>query len=75
MNRTKANKYRKYSGSYLKMDFAVTDDRSQCVVCSELLSPESMKPSKLLRHSETKHSYLKHKQVEFFQPKIKALNN
>jgi hypothetical protein len=52
-------KSRKYFPSYLQMGFSVLnkdgEDRPQCVLCGEVLSDESMKPSKLIRHLETKH--------------------
>lgn len=38
-----------------------------CVICSEVLSNESTKPSKLHHHLETTHSHLKEKPVEYFQ--------
>ena len=39
---------------------------SQCVLCNVVLSAESMKPSKLKRHLETKHSQQAKKDVAFF---------
>jgi hypothetical protein len=50
------------------------DEKSQCVVCCEVLSTGSMKPSKLICHLEMKHSYPKHQPVDFEQ-KLKALND
>jgi hypothetical protein len=44
-------------------------------VCCEVLSTKSITPSKLIRHLETKHSALKHTPVEFFQRKLKTLND
>lgn len=70
-----SKKHRKYSESYLKYGFSVLDDKPQCVVCCEVLSAESMKPSKLIRHLETKHPSLKNKPVEFFQRKLKELDD
>ncbi|CAH1107964.1 unnamed protein product, partial [Psylliodes chrysocephalus] len=52
------NKKRKYDESYLKFGFTWTgssDEPSpQCVVFSEILSKNSMKPSLLKRHFESK---------------------
>jgi hypothetical protein len=55
--------------------FTMKDVKQGCVVCCEVLSSESMKPSKLIRLFETKHSYLKHIPVKFIQRYIKALND
>ncbi|XP_063241704.1 zinc finger BED domain-containing protein 5-like isoform X1 [Bacillus rossius redtenbacheri] len=64
---------RKYNDCYIKYGFTVLGYRPQCVVCSELLSAESMKPSKMIRHLETKHSSLKDKPVDFFERKLTVL--
>lgn len=65
---------RKYDPEYLKLGFTwnqdTTDPRPQCVICYEILANESMRPSKLTRHKETKHSHSINKPVEFFQKKI-----
>ena len=54
------DKKRKYSEEYLKFGFTsiVNNDteKPQCVLCNVVLSAESLKPSKLKRHLETKHS-------------------
>lgn len=34
-------------------------DQPQCVVCGELLANKSLKPSKLIRHLDTKYPNLK----------------
>ncbi|GBN29472.1 hypothetical protein AVEN_151830-1 [Araneus ventricosus] len=56
---TASPKKRKYSNEYLKYGFSATGDedclKSLCVVCGEILSNGSMKPSLLMRHLETKH--------------------
>jgi hypothetical protein len=44
-------------------------------VCYEVPSTESKKSLKWIQHLETKQSCLKHKLVEFFQQKLKALND
>ncbi|XP_062860404.1 protein FAM200B-like [Trichomycterus rosablanca] len=50
---------RKYNPEYLKCGFSFIEDKHgqkpQCVICNEVLAHESMKPSKLMRHLQTKH--------------------
>lgn len=67
---------RKYDESYLQYGFIVkpgTENSDnpipQCVVCFETLSNQSMKPSLLMRHQNTKHSDLVGKPIEFFKRK------
>ncbi|XP_023216822.1 zinc finger BED domain-containing protein 5-like, partial [Centruroides sculpturatus] len=64
-------KKRKYSEEYLKFGFTnLTSngiEKPQCVLCKVVLSHESMKPSKLKRHLETKHSEHTKKDLEFFR--------
>ena len=73
----KREKTRKYADNYLKfgITFKETDGIAfpMCVICSTVLSNESMKPSKLQRHLETTHSHLKDKPVEYFQASLKSL--
>lgn len=63
-------KKRKYCDEYLNLRFvqAGTDieQKPQCVLCYEILSNEAMKPAKLRRHLETKHSEFSGKSIEFF---------
>src|SRR4029434_4789417 len=65
----KLEKMRKYSNNYLKFGFTYKetdgDKLPVCVVCSSVLSNESMKPSKLQRHVdlETTHAHLKEKKT------------
>ena len=61
----KREKTRKYSENYLKFAFTYkeTDGEELCVVCSSVLSNETMKPSKLQRHSKTTHAHLKEKKT------------
>lgn len=65
------DKKRKYFEEYLKFGFTsiVSNgiEKPQCVLCNVVLSAESMKPSKLKRHLETKHSNHISKDLEFFQ--------
>lgn len=67
---------RKYDATYLQLGFIVkpgTENNDnpipQCVVCSETLSNQSMKPSLLKRHQTTNHPDLVDKPIEFFQRK------
>ncbi|XP_043914064.1 zinc finger BED domain-containing protein 5-like [Protopterus annectens] len=64
-------KKRKYSDGYLKYGFSYVGNedcpKPQCVVCGEVLSNGSMKPSLLLRHLETKHANYKNKEYSFFK--------
>ncbi|XP_078241910.1 SCAN domain-containing protein 3-like [Pogona vitticeps] len=72
-NKKKAAFKRKYQESYLNYGFiAMGDSHSPsplCIICGEQLSNEAMKPSKLLRHMETKHPAFKDKPLEFFKRK------
>ena len=47
----------------------------QCVVCAKVLSHNSMKPSVLRRHLETKHANLKNKPQEIFERELRRLSN
>src|SRR4029434_10377948 len=64
-HKRKREKTRKYSNNYLKFGFTYKetdgDELPVCVVCSSVLSNESMKPSNLQRHLdlETTHAHLK----------------
>ena len=70
-------KKRSYSDSFLKYGFVsiVSDgiEKPQCVLCMKVLSPESMKPSKLKRHLETKHTDCKDKDLLFFERKANCV--
>uniref|UniRef100_A0A8C5NEZ3 DUF4371 domain-containing protein n=1 Tax=Gouania willdenowi TaxID=441366 RepID=A0A8C5NEZ3_GOUWI len=59
----KREKTRKYTDNYLKFGFTFKErdgiEFPMCVICSTVLSNESMKPSKLQRHLETTHGHLK----------------
>ena len=70
-------KKRSYSDSFLKYGFIsiVSDgiEKPQCVLCMKVLSPESMKPSKLKRHLETKHTDCKDKDLLFFERKANCV--
>nr|XP_005998765.1 PREDICTED: protein FAM200B-like [Latimeria chalumnae] len=69
---------RQYSDAFLKHGSincanANQDPKPQCVICSEVLANESLKPSKLKRHLETKHGELVDKPLEYFQRKQQEL--
>lgn len=62
---------RKYDSEYIKHGFSYIEDKGvqkpQCILCCEVLVGESMKPSKLKRHLETKHSSQSQKPVDYFR--------
>ena len=68
---------RKYDSSYLELGFTSNESldhpRPKCDICHEELANESMKPAKLRRHLETKHSELKDKPLAYFQKKEEEL--
>ena len=72
-NKKKAAFKRKYQESYFNYGFLATGDSHYpsplFIICGDLLSNEAMKPSKLLRHMQTKHAALKDKPFEFFKEK------
>jgi len=72
-------KKRKYDELYLKLGFTWTgsldEPNPQCVVCSEILSNNSMKPSFLKRHLESKHKNLVNKELQYFERLLEDLNN
>ena len=72
-NKKKAALKRKFQESYLNYGFIATSDSCSpiplCIICSDWLHNEAMKPSELLRHMETKHPALKDKPLEFFKRK------
>jgi len=64
--------------SYLKFGFIQCHDtdqltRPQCVICATVLGNEAIKPSRLIRHLNIKHSDLVNKPTEFFMRKRDAL--
>ncbi|GFU96701.1 SCAN domain-containing protein 3 [Trichonephila clavipes] len=56
-------KSRKYSQEYLNFGFTITEvngeEKPLCVICSNILAADSMKPNKLKRHFETLHARCK----------------
>lgn len=71
---SKQKKSRYYDDNYLKYGFTVMNNKPQCVICGDVLSRESMKPSKLMRHLSTKHPKEADKPLDFFERKLKTLN-
>lgn len=71
--KTKPSFNRQYNESYLKYRFVATGEcqapRPCCIICGQKLANDAMKPSKLLRHMETKHPGIKDKPLEFFERK------
>lgn len=70
--RRKGEFVRQYDKKYLEFGFTVApcteeSPRPLCLVCSQVLSNDAMKPSKLARHFQSKHSNLESKPVEYFQ--------
>lgn len=68
---------RRYDEDYMRYGFSYIEDQGgqkpQSILCSEVLAHESMKPSKLKRHLETKHHSLKDKPVEYFRRQLQDL--
>ena len=68
-----STKKRGYSEEYLKLGFTCLTsggvEKPQCVICSMVLSAESLKPSKLKRHLETNHPACVNMDVEYFRQK------
>ncbi|KDR08680.1 Zinc finger MYM-type protein 6, partial [Zootermopsis nevadensis] len=67
----KGNFVRHYDKEYLKLGFIVApgselSPRPLCVICSEVLSNDAMKPSKLARHLHSKHRDFTDKPLDVF---------
>ena len=64
-------KKRKYNDSYIEYGFSYIntagEEKPQCVICYEVLSNCSMKPSKLKLHLQTRHSKYSQKDRTFFE--------
>ena len=63
---------RKYNKEYLELGFMAAPGSEQsprplCVVCSEVLSNDSMKPSKLTRHLHSKHRNFTDEPTDFLE--------
>jgi hypothetical protein len=74
----KKRKNRKYDDSYLDFDFTPTKvdgkERSQCVLCMNVLASECILPRKLKRHIKTTHPSAVSKSSDYFSRKLKELN-
>ena len=46
-------------------------EKPLCVICNETLSAESLKPSKLKRHLNTKHAESSDKPIQYFERLLK----
>lgn len=72
-------KKRSYKETFLQWGFTNIVDRAvekpQCVLCSKVLTTESMKPSKLKEHFERSHAGFIGKDIKFFKRKAAALKN
>lgn len=72
------NKVRNYQEAYLKFGFTSNivnnEPRPTCILCHEMLSNGSMKPSLLVRHLKTKHPEHEHKPLQFFERCLKTCN-
>lgn len=73
-----SRKRRKYQNEFIKYGFTCSTvsnvDYPQCVICSEVLAHESMKPGKMQRHLEKKHPSFIEKPIDFFRRKEKELH-
>ncbi|VVC27137.1 Tetratricopeptide repeat,Tetratricopeptide repeat-containing domain,Tetratricopeptide-like helical [Cinara cedri] len=72
-------KKRKYDEFYLKLGFTWTgsldEPNLQCVVCSKILSNNSVKQSFLKRHLESKHTNLVNEELQYFERLLEDLKN
>ena len=72
-------KKRSYKEAFLNCGFTSVIENSiekpRCVICSKVLIQESMKPSKLKQHLESRHSELVGKSVDYFRRKSELLKN
>ncbi|XP_065578646.1 zinc finger BED domain-containing protein 5-like [Artemia franciscana] len=75
---SKTKKKRKYDESYLQYGFTCSSHNNEkqpvCLICKEVLAAESMKPSKLQRHLNTKHATLSKKPIEYFERLLQTSN-
>ena len=73
------SKKQSYKEAFLNFGFTSVIENSvekpQCVVCSKVLARESMKPSKLKQHLESRHGELVRKSADYFRRKSKLLKN
>lgn len=63
-------KKRKYQDEYLQYGFIASENDPSlpfCLICAKTLGSDSMNPSKLIRHLESKHPLLKNNPIEYFE--------
>lgn len=74
----KTKRLRRYDESFLQFGFTSVlernEERPKCLLCSAVLSAESLKPNKLKRHFETVHKEHLGKPLSFFEKKCAELN-
>ena len=72
-------KKRSYKEAFLNFGFTSVIENSiekpQYVICSKVLTQESMKPSKLKQHLESRHGGLLGKSADYFWRKSELLKN
>nr|XP_040582287.1 SCAN domain-containing protein 3-like [Lepeophtheirus salmonis] len=72
-------KDRKYREEFIQYGFTcvIINERQhpQCVICTEVLAHESLKPAKMLRHLKTKHPSLAAKPSDFFRRKEREVRD
>ena len=70
-------KKRKYNVTYLEYGFTSivvnNEERPQCVLCSKVLSNDSMRPVKLIQHLHNVHPHSKDKEKTYFERRSRAL--
>lgn len=63
-------KFRQYSVEYLSFGFVPSPQdktKPMCLICMDILSNDSMKPSKLKIHLKKKHEEKKNQPIEYFK--------
>lgn len=76
----KSTSVRPYRDEFIEIGFHYVEERGgirkpQCVLCYEVLSNESMKQNKLMRHFNTKHPGYDGKDRAFFERKLASLKS
>ena len=59
--------------SFLKLGFTELNGKPKWVICSKILSEESMKKNKLQHHLTANHPGCVNKPVHFFERKLKSI--
>lgn len=72
-------KRRRYQDDYIRYGFTCLlvdgDARPQCVLCTEVLANDCLKPGKMKRHLHTKHPTHIDKTIDFFRRKEQYLRS